>query len=85
MELIGAGFDNRIQDAARVAAVFGINRAVDEVELIDGIRAGRQPHRVQAIVHRIGAIQEERILLALAPVDGIVVAIGVALADSAWH
>jgi hypothetical protein len=28
-----------------------------EIELIDGIRTRRQPHRAQAIVHGVGAIQ----------------------------
>jgi hypothetical protein len=40
MEIIRAGFDDGVKNGSRVAAVFRIDRARNQVELRNGVRAG---------------------------------------------
>ena len=40
VELIGAALDDRVEDSAGVAAIFGIDGAGDEVKFADRVGAG---------------------------------------------
>ncbi len=80
VELIGAALNHRVEDSTRVPAIFGIDGAGDEIEFADGVRAGNDERLIQPEVHGVGAIDQERILLALAAVGGVVTARAEAIA-----
>ena len=42
VEVVGAGLDRGAHDAAGVAVVLGVERAFDQVELVDGVEIRRE-------------------------------------------
>ncbi len=63
MESVGAGFDDCIQDAAGITAVFGIDSAGDQVEFADSVGTGNYRRRIKRQIDAVRAVDQERILL----------------------
>lgn len=59
MEVVRALLDGRGNNAARVTVILGIQRSVDQVELVDCVQARRQRDGVQRNVIGVGAVDQE--------------------------
>src|SRR5262249_16068163 len=68
--LVGAVLDQRVHNAARVAAIFRVDGAGNQVEFLNRIRAGQQARRVQGDVIGVCSIDQTAALLRLAAVHG---------------
>src|ERR1700737_2474833 len=68
MELVRATLDNHVQDAAGVTTVLRVDGAGNQVEFGERIWVRQDQGRVRAQVHRIHAVDQERVLLGLAAV-----------------
>src|SRR5262249_26161134 len=47
VELVGSALDQNVHDAARIATILGIDRRGNQVEFLDGVRAGKESGRIQ--------------------------------------
>ena len=70
MEVVRALLDGRADDAAGVAVVLGVQRAVDQVELIDGVEVRGVDESVERDVVGVRAVDEKLTLLRLTTADG---------------
>ena len=59
VEVVGALLDGGADDAAGVAVVLGVERAFDEVELVDGVEVRRDDEGVERDVVGVGAVDEK--------------------------
>ena len=74
MELIGSRFDDGVENTARIAVIFRIDCAGDEIKFLNCIGAGNDRGKIAFEIDTVGAVYQKRVLLRLAAVAGIGVA-----------